>query len=91
MEHSVPPLPPASVPILGQPCKIVAFCGPQVTIVCNCELKAILLLNGFGIPAQCPGCRRGRVIFGFTADMSTGQITVNVTDVAMPEPAKVTA
>lgn len=84
--HNVPPLPAMpNVPIVGLPCSVAGFTGPQVTIICSCEARVILMINGLGIPVQCPGCKRGRKLTIFNADSATHQVTIRVEDCPFEE------
>ena len=78
----MPPIPPFSsaVPLVGAPCVFKAMSGPQVVIVCNCEAKSVLLINGIGQVVQCAGCKRGRMIAGMNLDKNTGQLALEVVD-----------
>ena len=74
-----------NIPIVGLPCSIVACAGPQVTVVCNCQAKSILMINGMGSTVQCPGCKRGRTLVACIFDVRTGQGTVEVGDSTVEE------
>jgi len=77
-----------NVPIVGLPCQVKAYAGPQVTVVCNCDAKAVLLINGIGNTAQCPGCKRGRTLVACSFDIRTGQGKIEVSDSNVVEEAK---
>lgn len=70
MGHPVPfPAAPA-IPIVGQPCTVVAW-FPTLNLVCNCEAKQPLLVVGFGNLTVCPACKRGFMLQAVKHDSRT--------------------
>lgn len=77
-------LPGSNALLLGQPCTVNKWAGPQVSITCSCDAKTVLLINGFNHVETCPGCKRGRMLKSYHFDVVTNAGSIEVVDVAPP-------
>lgn len=51
---AMPPFPP-TVPILGQPLRVIIAFSTAI-IECQCEAKSVIMLSGKGRISQCQAC-----------------------------------
>lgn len=74
----------ATVPIVGQPGKVVGF-APVLTVQCGCDEKTALQLVGL-TPGGCPACRTVFQLKTVRYDADTKQLEVELNQTRMPDP-----
>ena len=85
-----PPLPfpgAAPIPIVGQPCRLLAFV-PNVLLQCACDAKTPMLAVGQGAIVRCPSCHRAFVVAEIAFHAQTNQVSVKIAQVFTPDEAK---
>lgn len=79
-DQNKPPIPfsgASAIPIVGQPCKMLAFV-PNFLFQCNCEGKHPLLAVGQGAAVKCPGCGNTYMAASIAFDARTMHLNVAI-------------